>query len=202
MQSIAYKYFYSFNPLKTFSIISKKDISELRQLSRNQEIVVCKPDKGKGVVILDESTYIEKMMDIISDHSKFEVLSETIEKYTTKIENKVNNFLYKIKNAWTIPLDTLSSLHVSGSVPGILYGLPKTHKPDFSTNFKFRPIFAAYSNPCYKVAKFLVNALASYTTNQYSVSNVYSFLSDLDSVDGNNYYMCSFDVENLFTNIP
>ena len=36
-------------------------------------------------------------------------------------------------------------LKARGTGPGILYGLPKTHKQDFITSYKMRPIFAAYT---------------------------------------------------------
>ena len=92
----------------------------------------------------------------------------------------------------------------SGSAPGILYGLPKVHKVDFSTKFQFRPIFAAYSNPCFKLAKFLVSHLSHLTRSDYTTDNSYSFVTSLKQFDNNanNLYMTSFDIESLYTNIP
>ena len=91
----------------------------------------------------------------------------------------------------------------TGSAPGILYGLPKIHKPDFATKFQFRPIFAAYKTPAYKLAKFLVSILSPLTTNEYSVENSYKFAQEIQNQgDSSGLFMASFDVENLFTNIP
>ena len=68
LQVRARKYFYSFNPFKNFSaIISKSDLTLLRNFAKDKNIVVCKPDKGKVTVILDKNTYVEKMTNIISD---------------------------------------------------------------------------------------------------------------------------------------
>ena len=39
-------------------------------LSHNKEIAICKPDKGKGVVIIDKFAYIEKMKEFLSNTSK------------------------------------------------------------------------------------------------------------------------------------
>ena len=72
--------------------MSKTDIRQLKELTSNKEVIVCKPDKGRGVVLLDRSTYINKITEIISDATKFELLSIEMEKYTTKIEDKINNF--------------------------------------------------------------------------------------------------------------
>ena len=68
LKAIAYKYFYNFKGHKIFSaIISKLDLNELKKLSSNKNIIVCKPDKGRGVVLIDRETYVDKMMSIISD---------------------------------------------------------------------------------------------------------------------------------------
>ena len=40
------------------------------------DIVVTKPDKGNGVVILDRKLYNNAIEEIISDSSKFEKLNE------------------------------------------------------------------------------------------------------------------------------
>ena len=94
-------------------------------------------------------------------------------------------------------------LHVTGSGPGILYGSPKTHKRDFATNFSFRPIFAAYNTASYKLSKFSVPILASFTINDYTVENSYSFVSEIcNKTNSDDLFMLSFDVESLFTNIP
>ena len=177
---LAYKYFYNFKPHKIFSAVFKgDDMKLLKNLAKNAKIIVCRPDKGRGVVIVDKETYIDKMTQLIYDSSKFENITLSIEKYTRKMEDKVNNFLRKIKDVITLDDKDLKFLHTSGSAPGILYGLPKVHKKDFSTKFHFRPIFAAYNNPCFKLAKYLVNVLAPFSTNEYTVTNSFSFVSEL-----------------------
>ena len=85
----------------------------------------------------------------------------------------------------------------------ILYSLPKIHKPYFSSKFQFRPIFAAYKTPSFNLAKYLVPILSPLTTNQYTVENTYKFAEEIQNQDGSSgLIMASFDVENLFTNIP
>ena len=39
------------------------------------KIIIMKPDKGNGVVILDQKTYDNAIQEIISDTSKFEKLN-------------------------------------------------------------------------------------------------------------------------------
>ena len=172
LHSLAYKYFYNFKKHKVFSSVFRPvDIKAIKNFASNPDIIICKPDKGRGVVILDKSTYIERITSIVSDATKFSVVDIPIDKYTRKIEDKLNNFSRSVKGVWSLDNNTLSSLFASGSAPGILYGLPKIHKPDFSSQFQFRPIFAAYNNPCFKFAKFLVPILQPYATNEHTIDN-------------------------------
>jgi len=90
---------------------------------------------------------------------------------------------------------------VSGSTPGILYGLPKIHK----ALVPLRPIFSACGTSAYNLAKFLVPVLAPLTTNEFTVLNSYQFANEISKMNcGSNsdMFMASFDVESLFTNIP
>ena len=151
----------------------------------------------------NRSDYINSMEKIISDPSKFKPIPEPMEKFTLRVEDKINHYLLKLKNLKRITPDVYDKLRCTGSSPGILYGLPKIHKPDFSSKFQFRPIFAAYKTPSYNLAKYLVPILSPFTTNQYSVENSYKFAEEIQDQDGSSaLVMASFDVENLFTNIP
>ena len=100
-----------------------------------------------------------------------------IQSYCDRVEGSINNFLRSLKSKSIIDNATYKQLYVTGSGPGILYGLPKVHKANFRDNFPFRPIFAAYKTAPYKLAKFLVPIiLAPFTSNKYTVDNSYSFV--------------------------
>ena len=84
-----------------------------------------------------------------------------------------------------------------------MYGLPKIHKPDFKNKFQFRPILAAFNTPSFKLAKFLVPTLSPLTTNEFTCKNSYQFSKDISTINGSDsLHMASFDIENLYTNIP
>ena len=204
LQSLAHKYFYNFKSYKVFSaIFSKGDIASLKELAKDKSIVITRPDKGKGVVILNRDIYVDKVKDLISDSAKFAEVKDSIQTYSLRIEDKVNSFLRKLKSASVITENLYKDLYVSGTGPGVLYGLPKIHKPNFSQCFQFRPIFAAYNTASYKLSKFLVPILSPLTTNSYTVKNSYNFVDEIVKVsNADSLFMASFDVENLFTNIP
>ena len=154
-------------------------------------------------MLVDRSRYNSSLTALITDPSTFVEIADPISKTILKIEDKINSFLQKLKDSSAFSSETYSKLYASGSCPGVLYGLPKIHKSDFASKFQFRPIFAAYSSPSFKLAKFLVPVLNCLTTNQYTVDNSYTFVDRLkDFTDVQDLTMASFDVENLFTNIP
>ena len=44
----------------------------MKSLRTNSDIIITKPDKGSGVVILDKSDYVLKMDKILDDNKKFQ----------------------------------------------------------------------------------------------------------------------------------
>ena len=65
----------------------------LRDLRKNKDIVITKPDKGNGVVILHRKLYNNAIEEIISDTSKFQKLNED---ETSKLEASLQSFLRKL----------------------------------------------------------------------------------------------------------
>ena len=210
VRNICHKYYQGFRSSRIFSsVFSKADISALKEWATDKSIIVTKPDKGRGVVILDKSKYVEKMSSVLADRSKFRLVSESVDKPSLlngslhkimlQVEDKVNRLLDRMKKLSMISKELYSELFVSGSVPGILYGLPKVHK----LLVPLRPIFSACGTPTYKLAKYLVSILAPLTVNDYTVKNSFQFVDDIRKLEAKeDMYMVTFDIESLFTNIP
>ena len=144
------------------------------------------------------------MVNLICDSANFETISESLKKVTFRIADKVNRLETNLLSCVTINDKSYQNLYASGSSPGILYGLPKIHKTNFSTEFQMRPIFAAYSTPTYKLAKFLVPLLTPFSLSQYCVKNSASFAKEICGLDfiTRDSYMASLDIESLYTNVP
>ena len=82
----------------TYNMISSKDIDILKRLKKNENIVVCKPDKGNGTVILNRQDYTDKMNGILNDRTKFrKVIHEEIYNSNLNMEDKINHQLRKMK---------------------------------------------------------------------------------------------------------
>ena len=121
----------------------------LRNLSQNENIVVLRPDKGNGVVILNRSDYIEKVETPLLDVSKFRKLDVNVLDLCLKQEGKLIRYLRDtlLKKRY-ISESVCRDLSPQWSKPGILYGLPKLHKencparpiiPDISKSKTLKP---------------------------------------------------------------
>ena len=109
----------------------------LWNLRKNKDIIITKPDKGNGVVILDQKLYNNAIQEIISDTSEFEKLNEHP---TLKREASLQRFLRKFKQK-NFNKSGYDKLYPSGSGAARIYGTPKMHKFSSSDSFpKLRPI--------------------------------------------------------------
>ena len=83
-------------------------------------------------------------------------------------------------------------------------GYQKSIKLIFPQNSSLDQFFLHLTpSPCYKLAKYLVPILSTACKNIYTIDNSYSFVSEISRFNNvNNYFMASFDMDNLFTNIP
>ena len=199
ISSIAHTSFRDFDSVKrSFIKLPQPLFDALTSLKADNSIVITKPDKGRGTVVMNKQDYITKVEDILNDATKFKTIKDSAFSYITKLEDKLSRLLRKLLKLKVITDDVFNKLFTSGSSPGILYGLPKTHKPDVP----IRPIISTIGTFNYKLAKFFVPLLEPLTHNRYTIKNSYSFVEEMRALDVSDMIMASFDVKSLFTNIP
>ena len=178
-------------------VFKKEDINVLKELGADDSIVIVRPDKGKGVVIMDKTDYVGKMGRILSDKTKFKEIKGDMFDIIVKLEDKLNRMLRSIKDK--IGSITFNNLYASGSVPGIMYGLPKVHK----VGIPLRPIVSSIKTAGYNLARFLQPLVTPLTTNQFTVLNSSNFVKEVLTLElPREYILTSYDVESLFTNVP
>ena len=171
----------------------------LQNLSENPNIIVTRPDKGQGVVILNKQDYVDKTQEILKDQTKFSRIHADPLRIMFQLRDKMNNYLETLRGKKKISSETYNHLYISSAKPGILYGLPKTHK----TNIPIRPILSAINTFNYKLSKFLVPILQPIATNEYTLTSTKDFITDIQHLHFDHpIHLASFDVTSLYTNIP
>ena len=78
--------------LEDYFNMHEEHFQAIKSLRCNQQILITKPDKGFGVVILNKSDYIKKMSSILDDKTKFLSMgSVDLHDNTAKNEQKLKN---------------------------------------------------------------------------------------------------------------
>ena len=150
---LANNYLNSYKPSK--NKLRKHKI--LKKLRNNNEILITKPDKGNGVIIVDRNLYISSLYDIVNDTSKFLKLPSDP---TITREGKLQRFVRTLKNKGFFTKDQYDRIYPCGSQQARLYGNPKTHKLNPpSDKLTFRPIVSSIGAYNYNLAKFLTDML-------------------------------------------
>ena len=200
LKEIGYDVFRKCKKEKKISLFTEEDIGVLKTLGEKESLHITRPDKGRGVVILNKADYTDKMENILSDPDVYENCPfEEPKLKILRTEDKINRFLKKLKDNGNITENEYKHLYVSGSSPSIMYGLPKTHKP----NLPLRPIVSSVNTPQYKLAKFIIPDIMHLAKNEYTLENSKVLIDSTSNMKiQDSYFMTSFDVESLYTNIP
>ena len=115
----------------------------------------------------------------------------------------MQRFFRELKKNGKIDKDLYSTIYTLGSQPARIYGLPKMHKIQSSNGVPpLRPIVSSVNIFNYQLAKYLCNPLQPHLPRTYAISDTFSFVEELKTVNFSNKFMVSFDVVSLFTNIP
>ena len=177
----------------------------LGQLRKRDDIVVTKPDKGTGVVVMDKSQYTKLLNEAsIDNKEKFRSVNLERPKTRGRPPKHYHPLLQKEKELETVvrqilPKEVADAICPKGSRLAHLYGLPKTHKPKLA----MRPILSATGTYNFMIAKWLDEKLKPISINEFTVSDPLRFSEELRKkviVDGE--ILVSYDVSSLFTNVP
>ena len=171
----------------------------LKELKKDKSIIVTRPDKGRGVVIMDKTDYVSKMNAILSDRTKF---SPRFDDPTLKRERNLTTLLRKLKKDGLISDAFYNTARPTGSAPGRLYGLPKMHKKQ--QNYPLRPVLSSIRTFNYGLAKALKQMLSSIIKKDTIIKDSFAFVDELKTLKhlSPTSKMVSFDVVSLYTNIP
>ena len=179
--------------------IDKNEFTALQKLRKNKNIVIKAADKAGGIVVLNTIDYEEKMFTHLQSNSTYLKTTEdlfTQEDLLSKyrmLTNELKPYLSKKQFNWLN--DVKNEL-------GIIYGLPKIHKP----GHPLRPIISQcnsltnklhiYLQQALKIGEAQIPNLIKDTTDFLNKIKQYSGLITQDTI------LVTMDVESLYTNIP
>jgi hypothetical protein len=145
---------------------------------------------------MDKEEYNDKMNQLLNDN---ETYKKERKDRTNTLQNKNNAFVKRLKSLNLINDKEEVRLSKNDSRAPRIKTLPKIHKP----NVPMRPIVATYDSPCYNLSKFLDPILKNLIDKDVNITCSYEFqkfITTSEKVD--NSILVSFDVINLFTNVP
>jgi Reverse transcriptase (RNA-dependent DNA polymerase) len=183
--------------LKKIGVEHRKTFSTLRSLAKNKSIIITRPDKGRGVVIMDRADYIQKMNTILDDISAFSFINHDP---TLDNENELTRFLLVFKKEGFISDQEYKLACSNGSRPARIYGVPKLHKK--RENYPLRPVMSATKTVAYGLGKMLATRLNTLRTGPYMIKDRFDFVRKIRKSELGDKTMVSFDVTSLFTNVP
>ncbi|CAF1552488.1 unnamed protein product, partial [Rotaria sordida] len=169
----------------------------LRSLANDTNIIITRPDKGRGVVIMDKGEYISKMETLLEDQTKFKRIYDDP---TIPNEDRLIRLLLRLQKEGFITNEEFRMAKPIGSRPARLYGLPKLHKPN--ENYPLRPVMSAIKTVGYGLGRMLKNRLSHLRTSPYVIKDSFDFLNKIKSSKNVDKILVSFDVASLFTNVP
>lgn len=175
--------------------MTKDERQALRNLKNMENIIIVPADKGGKIVIMNRNEYINKIEEKLNDSKTYEKVQDP----TNKAKKKIAKLADKLFQAKRINQATKFELTSIDDLPTIR-GQPKIHKQ----NNPMRIITCARNTMTAPISRFtfsFVKQLRETITN--TVSNTSKFLEEIIKVKTDqDERLVSFDVEDLFNNIP
>ena len=164
-------------------------------MSNNNSIVILKQDKGRGLVIINRSAYLEKCFTLLNT-SQFKRLTKDP---THATEWKIQRVVRKIK--LKLPSNIYSKNYPTGSAPGKFYGTAKIHKlsPNDAINeLPLRPTISNIGTATYHLPKYLAQFFSPLSESEYTIKNTKHFVEKIKIEHiPNDHLLVSFDVKSL-----
>ena len=178
--------------------MSKKEEDALQNLSKRDDTIITKADKGGAVVIVDVNDYIQEANRQLDNKEFYKKL--TID--TTEINRiKVNRTINELKSSHLLNEKTANDLLNSEVKTPQFKMLPKVHK-EGNTG---RPVVSSIDCHTTKISKYIDNQLQPHVKEFKSyVKDSTDFIWKINSMEKipDNSILVTMDVRSLYTYIP
>ena len=182
---------------KPASNLTKEEWNALNDLKKDDEIMILPADKGKCLVVMDRTEYIEKMETKLQDVTTYKRIYKDP---TYEIKDKLSKKLQEIKNKGEIDEKTFYKLQPTKTKIPRMYGQPKIHKE----NYPLREIVDSIGSVAEQIDKYISNIIKQYVgkTSHY-IKNAAHFVSSIrDLRVEEDETLVSFDVVALYPSVP
>ncbi|CAF5034961.1 unnamed protein product, partial [Rotaria sp. Silwood1] len=177
--------------------ISDDEFNAIKSLKNNNNIIICRADKGNAIVVLDKNEYINKMNDILKQKQFKSTKGLTL----LEKEKSMNKYILKLYKDKVIDQETYWKIRSTSSSYATMYGQPKIHK----LNYPVRPIISSIGSYNHDLSKYLYHIIKNNRSSQsFSyIRDSFEFVKKIIGINNSlNQIMISFDVDNLYTNVP
>ena len=172
-----------------------KTLKQIKNKLSDNNAFITKADKGNTIVVMDKDQYTLKVNDFINNNN-IEMIQVDPTAQFVKILNNIIN-----RSTCIFDENTRRALKPIKAVAPQFVGLPKIHKP----NVPIRPLVNFTTAPSYKISKILTRILKNSINlkNNHSIKNNIEFINKMKDIKLQpNYKIASFDIVDLYTNIP
>ena len=119
-----YKSTYFYDKLCGNTRLSTSEMKALLSIRQNKSLIICKPDKGNGVVLMNKTDYVQKINAIFLDTKRFTLVKS--DKNVRNLE-KFQHCLNRLKRGKHLDEGICERIRRFAAVTSTLYGLPKNH---------------------------------------------------------------------------
>ena len=150
---------------------------------------------------MDRNKYVEKCLGLLETEKFVELDGDPTAQFEARVQKCLRGMKKRIEKR------TYSTIYPTSSKPGRFYGTAKLHKiPKDSKDVNIlpvRPIISNIGTATYDTSKYLAKLLSPLTKSRYTVDSTKDFIAQIRSTKvEDDFEMVSFDVSNLFTNVP
>ena len=189
----------SLEPSKYTSNINSKQRQALKELARDESIIIKSADKGSGITIVNTSQYHQEGMAHLSNVFYYEKIEKD---YTKLLTSKINIFLRRaVKNRIISEIQYNMLRQNPDEVrTQLIYFLRKIHKDPHG----LRPIVSGTNGPTETISAFLDNILSPYVLRcKYVAKSSTEIINLIESiVFPTNCILATMDVKSLYLTIP
>ena len=191
---------YEFDNLSTDKVtanLTKAERVALKKLVKNEDLVICKADKGDVTVVMNTLQYLNLAYKHLGDKNTYQPLESDP---TQQIAEQFNSYLDTCLDGRVITKSQHERLYLQSNVDTqTIYFLPKVHKDPV----KLRPIVSCTGGPTSTASAYLDRLLQPHMKKVKSyLSNSIELVRMLQTLRVPPHaYLVTLDIESLYTNI-